>query len=390
MHIGKIRDILKIPTILGAGIISWKRFLDGQFVKRLLIVGGSIAGVYLLLAVVVTVVLVAREDSVRPPSLAEGSQIVVNFVGNNDEELDFVEPLVEEDDSGFLRPPARTNFMFVGLDNNLLADAIMVGTFYRDSGDIRLMSIPRDMYTVIPEHRLTQMRADGLRPPTRLKINEMRSFGGRTHGIYYLKDQLGEMLGVQFNYYVEVELAAFRRIVDAIGGVEMYIPQRLFYEDPYQNLFINVPAGMQRLDGRMAEGVVRFRSFPTGDLMRNQMQMEFMNQLIRQTLTREAIMNNPLEMINIVLNDVATNVGMEMVRYLPYLPNVTADGISTFTLPGHGARRHGLSFFIPDAANLSYVVNQVFYYFPGENGTNDDEPTDDYEYDYEDETESAA
>jgi len=224
------------------------------------------------------------------------------------------------------------------------------------------MSVPRDMYTRIPQHRLEEMRADGLRPPQSLKINAVRAFGGRAHGVRYLKDQLGEMLGVEFHYYVEVELAAFRRIVDAIGGVTMYIPQRLRYSDPEQNLFIDIPAGLQHLNGNMAEGVVRFRSFPTGDLMRNNMQMEFMSQLMQQTLTREAIMNDPLALAGVILNDVRTNANiLDIARFLPYIGNVDVDNVSTFVMPGSGQYRNGISWFIPNAAELPDVINEVFY-----------------------------
>lgn len=329
----------------------------------------------MVVAVAVTVALVVLDNNPQPPPFiaqippAEPETYIsleTDEIQHQDEEEE-----TEEDAGNLFRPPARTNFLFVGLDLNLLTDAIMVGTFYRDTGNIHLMSIPRDTRAQIPPHRMEQMRADGLRPPQTLRINAMRSIGGREHGIHYLKAQLGEMLGVQFHYYVEVELDAFRRIVDAIGGVEMYIPRHLFYEDPYQDLFINIPPGTHHLDGRMAEGVVRFRSFPTGDLMRNEMQMEFMNQLIRQVLTREAIMNNPLALFNLVINDVNTNAGLDALRFLPYIGNINADGIKTFTMPGHVGYIGGGSFFIPGEQELISVVNQVFYYFPGMNDEDD-------------------
>jgi len=333
-------------------------------VKRLLLIAGSIAGVSLVLSITITVVLLARDTGMDFSDLRLASE----DGASSSEEYFFPEidrdainrPQVA-DEGGLLRPPQRTNFLMVGLDNQLLTDALMVGTFYRDTGDIHLMSIPRDMYTIIPPHRLDQMREDGIRIPSPVKINAFRAFGGRERGIYYLKAQLGEMLGVHFHYYIEVELSAFRRIVDAIDGVQMYIPRRLVYEDPCQNLFIDIPAGMQHLNGEMAEGVVRFRSFPTGDLARNNIQMEFMSQLIRQALTREAIINDPLTLINIVLNDVRTNVGLEVVRYLPFVTNVSADSVTTFVMPGGGAYIGGVSWFMPNAQQLPEVINQVFF-----------------------------
>jgi len=358
----------------GQKFSTGKKQKNNSWIKKSMIVAAAMAGTYLTLAIVIVVVFANTNGSVPispppeyipspPPPPAEVSGIVLDPYQPDIEIRPHIPPAnILSDEGSFLRPPARTHFLLAGIDNFNLADAIMVGTFYRDTGEIRLMSIPRDMYTRIPEHRLQEMRADGLRPPRSMKINAVRSVGGRTHGIRYLNDQLGEMLGVEFHFYVEVELAAFRRIVDAIGGVTMYIPRNLRYRDPLQNLNINVPAGYQHLDGRMAEGVVRFRSFPTGDLMRNQMQMEFMSQLLKQTLTREALMNDPLELADVILSDVRTNATLvDIARYLRYIGGVSSESIHTFTMPGRPANRNGISWFIPDANELPAMVNQVFF-----------------------------
>jgi len=354
------------------GSSAEKKHKSNSWLKKSMIVASAMAGTYLTLAIVIVVVFASTNGtalpapeyiSPPPPPPPEVTGIVLDPYQPEVEITPHIPPTnIVADEGSFLRPPARTNFLLAGIDNFNLADAIMVGTFYRDTGEIRLMSIPRDMYTRIPEHRMQEMRAAGLRPPRSMKINAVRSVGGRTHGIRYLNDQLGEMLGVDFHFYVEIELAAFRRIVDAIGGVTMYIPRHLRYRDPLQNLNINVPAGYQHLDGRMAEGVVRFRSFPTGDLMRNQMQMEFMSQLIKQTLTREALMNDPLALANVIINDVRTNASIvEIARYLPYIDGISSESIHTFTMPGRAANRNGISWFIPNADELPATVNQVFF-----------------------------
>jgi len=344
--------------------------------KKLFIISGSIAGAALFISVTITIMLLARNAAPVVSFDAEGPSTVQNSSETFTMDLSLVNRPPEKDTGGFLRPPERTNFLMVGLDNQLLTDAIMVGTFYRDSGAIHLMSIPRDLRTIIPSHQLEDIRAEGVVMPSPVKINAVRAFGGRERGIYYLKDILGEKLNVEFHYYIEVELSAFRRIVDIIGGVEMYIPKAFFYEDPYQDLFINIPAGLQTLNGSMAEGVIRFRSFPTGDLARNDMQMEFMSQLIRQSLTREAIMNDPLGLINIVLNDVRTNIGIDVMRYLPYLPGINPEKIKTFTMPGTTPYINGISWFVADTDLLPDTINQVFYaniIYTGEAGEIDDD-----------------
>lgn len=332
--------------------------------KKSWVVAGTIVGTYLFIATIVVAIVLAREYNEPKTWIGSHYPTVSESSPANDDFITMPLPQYEKADSkgSLLRPPARTNFLFIGVDHNNLADAIMVGTFYRDNGEIKLMSIPRDMYTHIPDARLQQMKSDGLNPPSSLKINAVRAFGGRNHGIKYLKEQLGEMLGVQFHYYIEVDLDAFSRIVDTIGGVTMYIPRRLWYSDPEQGLTIDIPAGHQHLDGEMAENVVRFRSFPTGDLMRNNIQMEFMSQLFKQTLTRDAIMKDPLALARVILSDVRTNANpMDLAKYVPYISRISEDSIQTFILPGNGEYRNGISWFIPNVSALPEVVTQVFY-----------------------------
>ena len=337
---------------------------NAEAMKRLFTVAGIMVAVVLLFTVGATgAVTLFNSFGNGGGGDFEPVPIVEDFNYENDEEIE--EPPEEPDDGSLFRPPARTNFLLVGLDLNLLADAVMVGTFYRDTGNIHIMSIPRDQVVRIPQHRLDYMRAQGLRPPHTLKLCELRAYGGRIEGVYIFKAQIEEMLGVQFDYYLEVELAAFRRVVDAIGGVEMYIPRRLVYLDPTASppTNINVPAGMVLLDGQMAEGVVRYRRWPMGDLTRNEMQMEFMSQLVRQAATRDALMNDPLELIRIVLEEANTNANISVIRYLPYVQNVGMDSVTSFELPGRIGVTIGTrpEFFVACEDVLPQLVRDVFF-----------------------------
>ena len=343
-----------------------------QLFKKTLFITATITTGALFLGVVgVIAMLVVDGRSVGPPPLQTPTPPPVHDEDyyykpeSNSEELGSEdEDIVEADDGGILRPPARTNFILAGIDDHNLADAIMVGCFYRDTGDIKLMSIPRDMYTRLPDHRIEQMRAEGLRPPSVMKINAVRSHGGR-NGMYYLHSQLGEMLGVEFHYYVEVHMDAFSRIIDAIDGVNFNVPVPMVFR-PYADrpAYINLQPGWQRLDGDTALQLVRFRGFPTGDVARNESQMDFMVAMISQMLTREAFMSDPLTMINIIMNDVNSNIGLNVVRYIPYVSRLSTERITTFVLPGRGAYVGGISWFLPDAQRVPSVINQIFYASP--------------------------
>ena len=344
------------------------RNLPIALIKKSLLIAGAISSGALVLSTIGVIAMLMVDGRSTPPVLilptpspymAYEYEEYDNGIESTTYETD-IDLGEEPDEGGFLRPPARTNFLIAGLDEQNLADTIIVGSFHRDTSDIMLMSIPRDMYTRLPDHRLEQMRAEGLRPPSAMKINALRAFGGR-NGIYYLKHQLGEMLSVEFHYYVEMDLAAFRALVDAVGGVYIDVPVPMYYNPEDQDLVINLAPGMQRLDGAAAEGFVRFRRFPTGDLGRNQSQMEFMTQIINQVLTREAIMNDPIAMINIGLNYVRSNIGLDAIRYINYIRNMSGDSVTTFVMPGHGAYIGGVSWFLPDSQRVPDVINQMFY-----------------------------
>ena len=345
-------------------IIIFFRNIPKRLIKKSILIASAIAAGSLFLSTLGVIALLVVDGRSNPPDfiLSTPAPVASDYSEVEPDETTYAddEDIPETDEGSFLRAPARTNFLIVGLDAQNLTDAIIVGCFYRDTGDIKMMSVPRDMYTRLPAHRLEQMRSEGLRPPSTLKINALRAFGGR-NGVYYLKHQLGEMLGVEFQYYVEVNLSAFRRIIDAIGYVYIDVPVRMFYNPPDQDLIIDLQPGRQRLDGRAAEGLVRFRNFPTGDIGRNATHMDFMTQLISQVITREAIMNDPLTMINIVLNDVRSNIGLDAIRYIPYIRNVNSDSITTFVMPGRGAYVSGVSWFLPDADRVPEIINQVFY-----------------------------
>ena len=73
--------------------------------------------------------------------------------------------------------------------------------------------------------------------------------------------------------------------VDAIGGVDFDVPIDMNYEDPYQDLYIHIPAGMQHLNGEEALKVVRFREgYASQDIARMETQQAFLKAVAQQTL----------------------------------------------------------------------------------------------------------
>ena len=87
------------------------------------------------------------------------------------------------------------------------------------------------------------------------KINYAYNLGGMDQ----MRETVSDALGIPVDFTVEVNLKAFVKLVDEIGGVDFEVPLNMNYDDPYQDLHIHLKKGMQHLDGQNALKVVRFR-----------------------------------------------------------------------------------------------------------------------------------
>ena len=148
------------------------------------------------------------------------------------------------------------------------SDTIMLGVF--DTGDktASLISIPRD----------TVVRYNG----SNMKISATYSRGGEEA----VSQCVREMLAVPIDYYVTVNLRAFREIVDEIDGVWFDVPVKMDYDDDIGGLHIHINQGYQLLNGKQAEGVVRCRNcYANADIGRSATQRAFLVALAKQTVT---------------------------------------------------------------------------------------------------------
>ena len=116
------------------------------------------------------------------------------------------------------------------------------------------------------------------------------------------------MLGVPIHNYIVVKLSSFRNIVDALGGVEVDVKERMKYIDPsIGGVKIDIPPGKQHLDGKKAEEFVRYRGYADADIGRVKAQQEFMKALINKALRPATILKLP-KIIDIVQQNVETDI----------------------------------------------------------------------------------
>ena len=265
--------------------------------------------------------------------------------------------------SNILNAPERTAFLVAGIDENLLADVILAGCFNSVTKTFDFISVPRDTLAIVPESDVKALAEAGRRLPAdgEMKINAVYSYAGRELGARYLMKQVEYILGVKFDYYAVADLAGFRAIVDAAGGVYMQIrPQGFYYSDPDQDLIIEVPGGMQLLDGKAAEGVVRYREdYARADIERIEMQHEFMKEFFKQVLNKQTIIKSAPELMATVINHVRSDFGLaDAPRYLRFIGDLKAGDINFHTLPGGPDETN--VYYVHDAEKTKELTDKIF------------------------------
>jgi len=346
------------------------RQMDKRAVRKFLLISGAITGVYLVIATFVAMSAIAEINNPHQtppparvqPSIPQGpaGATVIRLPHEGD---------VEEEIS-VMQTHSRTNVLVVGRDNEPggLADTIFVVSFDRNSGALHILNIPRDTFVELTPERVQCMLNAGVRAgfPTQMKMNALVVWG-RQYGMHYMREQLSEDLGIEIHHFVEFDLVAFRSVVDLVGGVEMDIPIRLYYRDPFQRppVVINIPPGVHLLDGNMAEQVIRYReTLPGSDLARVNIQQQFKMQLFRQVLSRETLMNpnNLIGLAGIAINYVETDFTIiDATLHLQYLNLLSPERIFTYTLPGRERRTALGSTWVPDIYEVPVLINRVFF-----------------------------
>ena len=265
----------------------------------------------------------------------------------------------------------HTNFIIMSTDEDgTRTDTMIVGIFNSKTNSIDLISLPRDTQVVMPKERRDILAAENIRTfrsDGSMKLNEVHHHAGEKYGVEFCVLQVEELLNIKIEYYVKVDLEAFRFIVDSIGGVEFDVPRRMNYHDPIQNLSINIQPGLQVLDGAAAEGVVRFRKdnngggYADGDIGRVKVQQDFVKALIRQVISKEDLLKNVPALVSTYFNYVDTNFNIsDIPKYLPYLSKLDMENIVTHTLPGRPVDTDR-SYWIADQVAITELTESILY-----------------------------
>ena len=266
----------------------------------------------------------------------------------------------------------KFNFLLLG-DNQGLTDSIMVCTYDPKTQEAAILSIPRDTFIGTNKNKTTGWD----------KINSLYQ-GANPEKVM---DKVSEITGVELEYYVVVETDALIELVDALGGVEFDVPIDMKYDDPAQDLHIDLEAGLQLIDGPKAEQLLRFRhnnngtSYPVeygdNDYGRMRTQREFIMETVKQTLKVSNIFKIT-QFLGIIESNVKTNIDFDVIKdYIPYVVDFSTDNLETGALPGVSQKCNGVWVFLHDPVKSEELIQDMF--FDDVKGEEDEEASTDEE-----------
>ncbi len=235
------------------------------------------------------------------------------------------------------------NILICGTDGDgLRTDTIIIANLNANDHTVSLMSIPRD--TLIDGNY------------TIPKINSAFTVGG----VERLKTELAKLLGFPVDGSVVVDLEAFIKIVDLVGGVEFDVPQDMKYSDPSQDLEIDLKKGLQLLDGEHALQLVRFRNYAAADLQRIKVQQDFLKALANKALSIGSLTKIG-EYAEIVMEYVETDLSLgNIIWFGEQLLQCDFNEMKTYTPSGENAWVNGASCYALYESSVLKIVNEAF------------------------------
>jgi len=205
--------------------------------------------------------------------------------------------------------------LHVGDDVSSNSDTLMLVHVSADRSRVTVVSIPRDSWVNIPGHGMN-------------KINAAYGLGGAM----LMVQTVEQATGLTINDYVEVDFLGFVKVIDALGGVNICLPQPL--DDPYSGL--DLSAGMHHVDGITALAYARDRhSFATSDLARIQDQQRLLSSALSEAI-HSGLLANPIRLsrfVNAALSGLTVNQGLNVSALADQMRGITAGDVTFMTVP---------------------------------------------------------
>ncbi len=273
-------------------------------------------------------------------------------------------PPVERRDLPNWERKERVNILLLGVDRRedetgpSRTDTIIVATIDPETKTAGMLSIPRDLWVTIPGYGEN-------------RINTANYLGDRDKypggGPALAKKTVQYNLGIPIHYYVRIDFAGFEKIIDTIGGIDIYVektiddatyPDENYGYDPFY-----IEAGQHHLDGKTALKYARTRH-GTGDFDRARRQQQVLFAVREQALRLNLLPKVP-ELLVTLGDAVQTDLQPGEILALAQLGNeIDINNVKTAVIDDSMTVDHitpnGAWVLLPIREKIRPVVDEMF------------------------------
>lgn len=226
-----------------------------------------------------------------------------------------------------------------------LSDTMLLVRFDPIEEKLSILSIPRDTKVKLDDY--------GNR-----KINHANEYGGPALTASAVSELLG---GVEIDRYVRVNVQGIEKLIDALGGVNVFVPKDMKYNDFSQHLYIDLKKGQQHLDGEKAVQFLRYRYDELGDISRVQRQQVLMGALVEQALRPATVVKIP-KMLDVIKSHLDTNLTVkELMALSNFASQTERSDMQMMMLPGNfNSPDENVSYWVPNSDRIQNLMVQHF------------------------------
>ncbi len=242
--------------------------------------------------------------------------------------------------------PVR-NVIVAGVDEGgYRTDLLMLCQIDRRSGELNVLQIPRD--TKVQNRR-----------------NDKKINSAYYSGYECLRNEVEQVTGLVADDYIMLGFDGFTDVIDALGGVRIDVPIRMYYTDPVQDLTIDLEAGKQRLDGKEAQMFMRFRQnndgtgYVNGDVDRIEAQKTLYTAAAKKLISPVGWLRAPAVFSALKRNCETNMGGGELLGVMRDIA-ATIGNAEFHSLPGGGRYIGGGSYFVYDARATEALIAENF------------------------------
>ena len=239
--------------------------------------------------------------------------------------------------AGLDLPDDVVNVLLIGTDGRgdevrYRTDTLILASIRRSTGDVTLVSIPRDLYVMIPLYGMERINVA-------FEAGERINYPGG--GLALLDQTLLYNLGLPVHFHASVNFDGFKEVVDALGGIDVPVtcPVRALEladqmapeRQGQDRVMIEQSIGLTHMDGARALWYARVRPVG-GDYFRNYRQRQVLRAIVDAGMSMGAVQRIP-ELYTAYQDIVHTDLGLwDVMGLMPLAAGFSTDKLRTIVI----------------------------------------------------------